>query len=215
MLGYSSHQPALRLTCRLCSPGSCNTCRHVGQLLALRLRWCRQLPALPRLEPSAPTSASVNQRWRQQLNSSRPKSPTSRWTGRPQMPARSAMRCMRPIRCSRSAFQARNRIPPSSSNRRRWLPSRHQSHPIVRICRPTLSPMASSRTPSSRASSMPERRIPSFLPAPGRSMRPLTSCQQHATTRRTLFAFVAAGFWATAPARARGGRSPALCSTTG
>ena len=61
--------PALRLTCRLCSPGSCNTCRHVGQLLALRLRWCRRMPALPRLEPSAPTSAGVNQRWRQQLTS--------------------------------------------------------------------------------------------------------------------------------------------------
>ena len=36
------HAAILRLTWRLCSPGSCNTCRHVGQLLALRLRWCRQ-----------------------------------------------------------------------------------------------------------------------------------------------------------------------------
>ena len=30
--------PALRPTCRLCSAGSCSTCRHVGQLLAPRRR---------------------------------------------------------------------------------------------------------------------------------------------------------------------------------
>ena len=111
--------------------------------------------------------------------------------------------------------RARRRIPPSSCSRRPWLPSHRQSRPIGRICQPTSSRMAFSRTPSSRASSMPARRIPSFSQVPGRSMRRLTSWRRRATMRRMPFVFAAAGFWATAPGRARDGRSPASCSTTG
>ena len=46
-------------------------------------------------------------------------------------------------------------------------------------------------------------------------MRRLTSWRQRPMMRRMPSAFAAAGFWATAPARARDGRSPASCSTTG
>ena len=131
------------------------------------------------------------------------------------MPARSPMRFMRLTHCSRSAFPVRRRIRRSSCSRRPWLRSRRQNRPTGRICQPMSSRTASSRTPSSRASSMPARRIRNFSPAPGRSMRRLTSWRRRPTTPRMPFAFAAAGSSATAPARARDGRSPASCSTTG
>ena len=55
----------------------------------------------------------------------------------------------------------------------------------------------------------------SSSPARGRSMKPSTSSPPRVTTQRTLSAFDADGFSATAPAPARAARSPASCSTTG
>ena len=63
---------------------------------------------------------------------------------------------------------------PSLSNRRRWLPSRHQSLLSAAVAGQHCRRWHPRPTRSSRASSMPARRIQSFLPAPGRSTRPLT-----------------------------------------
>ena len=59
--------------------------------------------------------------------------------------------------------RTRMRIRPSSCSPPRWPRSRRRSRPIGRTCRPMSWRMASCPTPSSRASSMPARRIPSYL----------------------------------------------------
>ena len=63
-------------------------------------------------------------------------SPTRRSTGLPRRPAASPRRCMRAMRCSRSAFPARYRIRPASCSRPPWRRWRRPSPATGRICRP-------------------------------------------------------------------------------
>ena len=115
-------------------------------------RRCRQLPALQRPEQSAPTSASVQPAAvapAVDLVATEVAYEPVDWTPTDAQQDH-AMRCMKPMRCSRSGFWVRSRIRPSSCNRRRWLPSHRPSRPTGRICRQMSSPMACCRTPSSR-----------------------------------------------------------------
>ncbi len=74
---------------------------------------------------------------------------------------------------------------------------------------------ASCRTRSSRASSMPARRMPAILPGPTRSTTPTTSSRLPRKTPKTRSVSAAAGSSATAPVPARAARSQRSFSTTG
>ena len=87
------------------------------------------------------------------------------------------------------ASPARSRIRPSSCSRPPWPPSRRRARPTGRICRRALSRAASCRTRSSKASSMPAKRMPAISPGPTRSTRPATSSPPRPTERQNAVRF--------------------------
>ena len=178
--------------------GGAGNCRHLNA------------PNRPRLRQPA----FAGEQSRRQSISWRPKSPTSRSTGCPRMPARSPMRFMRAMPCSRSAFPARRRIPLNSCSRQQWLPSRRQSRPIGRICRPMSCGWHPLGRPA-RERHLCRRGAFGFLAGSWTVDATFDVVAAAPDDARMPFAFAAAGFWATAPARARAGRSPGSCSTTG
>ena len=115
----------------------------------------------------------------------------------------------------RSNLPARSRTRPGSCSRPPWPRSPLPAPPTGRICRHACSPPASCRTRSSKASSMPAKRMPAISPVPTPSTKPTTSSRPHRTMPRTPCVSGAAGFSATAPAPARAARSPRSFSTTG
>ena len=116
---------------------------------------------------------------------------------------------------NRSVFPALSHIPPSWSNQPPWRRWRRRSRPIGRTFRPTSSPTACCPMRSLSPSFMRARPIPSSSRDHGLLTRPMTSSARRATMRTMPCNSGAAGFWETAPARARAVRSPASCSTTG
>ena len=142
-------------------------------------------------------------------------SPTRRSTGLPRRPAASPRRCMRAMRCSRSAFPARCRIRPASCSRPPWRRWRRPSPATGRICRPRWSPRACCPTPSWKASSRPAKPMAAIWPDHGPWTRPSMPSPPRPMARRMPCGSAAAGFSATAPGPARAARSPASCSTIG
>ena len=158
-----------------CSAGSVRMCRlacrraHSGAPVAgaCRRRAHGSQPSRQRPRHRLPSRRSPN---RKASNS-----PMRSSTGRRRRAPGSPMRFMKNTDCSRSVFPALRRTPPDSCSRRRWPRSRRRSRPIDRICRRTSSRTACFRTPSSKASSTPARRIPISSRDRGRSTRPSTS----------------------------------------
>ena len=179
---------------------------------------------LPRLRP--PTTGD-----RSPSSPSRPAPPTPLRTNRPRrrMPAPT----IPGGRASRGC-RARSLIPRRWCSPPPWPRCRIPCRPTGRCCPNAWLPTGSCRTPNSKASCSRARPIPAISPPTTASVRAGRPCSAARRTTATMAtppappmspttarccpprcASGAAGCSATAPARARAGRSPPSCSTTG